>query len=89
MSKDDSYSRIMGPYVKYWESILELLTRPIPRQNSILLESFWYSCNWRTYYERASIPIIVDVDTQNPVIPPYCGLKHVAFFEHYCMHAFS
>jgi hypothetical protein len=40
MSKDNSYSRIMGPYVKYWESILELLLRPIPRQNSILLESF-------------------------------------------------
>jgi hypothetical protein len=31
MSKDDSYSRVMGPYVKYWENILELLSRPIPR----------------------------------------------------------
>ncbi len=30
MLKDDSYSRVMGPYVKYWENILELLSRPIP-----------------------------------------------------------
>ncbi len=27
MSKDDLYVRIMGPYVKYLESILELLSR--------------------------------------------------------------
>jgi hypothetical protein len=31
MSNDDSYSRIMGPYVKYWENILELLSKPIPQ----------------------------------------------------------
>ncbi len=31
MSKDDLYSRVMGPYVKYWENILELLSKPIPR----------------------------------------------------------
>jgi hypothetical protein len=30
MLKDDSYFRVMGPYVKYWESILELLLRPMP-----------------------------------------------------------
>jgi len=30
MPKDDSYSKVMGPYVKYWENILELLSRPIP-----------------------------------------------------------
>jgi hypothetical protein len=30
MSKDNFYSKIMGLYVKYWESILELLSRPIP-----------------------------------------------------------
>jgi len=30
MSKDDSYFRVTGPYVKYWESILELLSRFIP-----------------------------------------------------------
>jgi hypothetical protein len=28
MSKDDLYSKVMGLYVKYWESILELLSRP-------------------------------------------------------------
>jgi hypothetical protein len=30
MLKDDSYSRVMGIYVKYCESILELLSKPIP-----------------------------------------------------------
>jgi hypothetical protein len=30
MLKDNLYFRIMGLYVKYWESILELLSRPIP-----------------------------------------------------------
>jgi hypothetical protein len=30
MSKDNSNSKVMGLYVKYWESILELLSRLIP-----------------------------------------------------------
>jgi hypothetical protein len=30
MSKDDLYFRVMGPYVKYWENILEMLSTPIP-----------------------------------------------------------
>ncbi len=30
MVKDDLYSRMIGPYVKYWENILELLSRFIP-----------------------------------------------------------
>jgi len=30
MLKDDSYFRVMGFYVKYWESIFKLLSRPIP-----------------------------------------------------------
>jgi hypothetical protein len=45
MSKDDLYSIIMGPYVNYWKSILELLSRPIPRQNFVLLEGFWFFNN--------------------------------------------
>ncbi len=62
MLKDDSYSKVMGPYVKQWENILELLLRPIPRHNFVLLEGFWPSNNWRVNYEHASIPTIVDVD---------------------------
>jgi hypothetical protein len=27
MSKDNLYSRVIGPYVIYWENILELLSR--------------------------------------------------------------
>jgi hypothetical protein len=35
MSNDDLYSKVMGPYVKYWETILELLSGVIPQQSSI------------------------------------------------------
>ncbi len=41
MSKNDSYSKVRGPYVKYWENILELLSRPILWHNFVLLEGFW------------------------------------------------
>jgi hypothetical protein len=30
MSKDDLYSRVIGPYVKYYERILELFSRHFP-----------------------------------------------------------
>ncbi len=73
MSKDDSYARIMGHYVKYWESILELLSRLIPRHSYVLLEGFWPSSNWRANYECTSIHIIVDVDLEDLVIHPYYG----------------
>jgi hypothetical protein len=54
---------------------LELLSKPIPRQNFILLESFWPSSNWRVNYDQASIPTIVDVDLKDPVIHPYYGRR--------------
>jgi hypothetical protein len=73
MSKDDSYVRVMGPYAKYWESILELLSRLTPRQSFVLLEGLWPSSNWRTNYECTSIHIIVDVDLEDLVILPYYG----------------
>jgi hypothetical protein len=41
------------------------------------LESFWPSSNWRVNYERASIPIVVGVDLEDLVIPPYCGVKNM------------
>jgi hypothetical protein len=56
---------------------LELLSRSIPQHNSILLEGFWLSNNWRVNYEQASIPTIVDVDLKNLVIPPYFGPKNM------------
>jgi hypothetical protein len=73
MSKDDLYSRVMGPYVKYWESILELLSRPISWQSFVLLEGFWPSTNWRANYECASIPTVINVYLEDRIIPPYCG----------------
>ncbi len=90
MSKDDSCARVMGPYVKYWESILELLSKPIPRQSFVLLEGFWPSSNWRANYEHASIRIIVDVDLEDLVILPYYGPRilrpslNIATYTHFC-----
>ncbi len=52
---------------------MELLLRPITWQSSILLESFWPSNNWRANYECALIPTVVDVDLEDPIIPPYYG----------------
>jgi hypothetical protein len=75
MSEDDLYARIMGLYVKYLESILELLSRPIPQQSSILLESFWSFSNWRGNYQHTSIHTSVGVDLEYRVIFPYCGLE--------------
>jgi hypothetical protein len=45
MCKDETYARKLGPYVAYWENILELLLNPLPIQNSTLLEGFWRSSN--------------------------------------------
>ncbi len=44
MYKDETYAIKLGPYVVYWENILEL-SNPLPIQNSTLLESFWPSSN--------------------------------------------
>jgi hypothetical protein len=41
MSKDDSYVKVMGLYVKYWESVLKLLSKPIPQHSYVLLEFFY------------------------------------------------
>jgi hypothetical protein len=37
----------------------------------------WPSNNLRIYYENASILIVVDVDLENHVIPPYCDLRNM------------
>jgi hypothetical protein len=38
MCKDKSYVRKLGPYVDYWEYVLEL-SNPLPTQSWTLLES--------------------------------------------------
>jgi hypothetical protein len=45
MCKDETYAKKLGPYVACWENILELLSNPLPSQNSTLLEGFWSSTN--------------------------------------------
>jgi len=70
----------MGPYVKYWENILELLLKPIPWQSSILLKGFWPFSNWRSNYECTSIPTVVDVDLKDPIILQYCGARSMHLF---------
>ncbi len=80
MLNDNSYARVIGPYVKYWLNILEMLLKPIPRQSYILLEDFCPSSNWRANYVRASIRTIVDVSLEDLVIPPYVGLETCTLF---------
>jgi hypothetical protein len=38
-----------------------------------MLEGFWPFKNWKANYEHASICTIVNVDPENPIVPPYCG----------------
>jgi hypothetical protein len=80
MLKDDLHVKVMDLYMKYWESILELLSRFIPQQSFILLEGFWLSSNWKINYERASIHTIVDVDPKDLVILPYYGHRSLCLF---------
>ncbi len=77
MYKDETYIIKLGPYVVYWENILELLSKPLPTQNSTLLEIFWPSSNWSSNRVQGAIPPIVDVDFKDPIITPYCGPKNI------------
>jgi hypothetical protein len=54
---------------------LELLSRPIPHQNFVLLEGFWPFYNWKVNYEHVFILTIINVDLENPMILPYYGPK--------------
>ncbi len=56
---------------------MELSSKPIPLQSYVLLEDFWPFNNWRTNYEHGSIPIVVDVDPEDPIILPYCDPKNM------------
>jgi hypothetical protein len=80
MLKDDSHVEVIDLYVKYWESILELLLRFIAQQSSILLECFWPSNHWRANYEHESIRTIVNVDPKDLVIPPCYGPRSLCPF---------
>jgi hypothetical protein len=71
MHKDETYAIKLGPYMDYWENILELLLNPLPIQNSTHLEGFWLSNNWRFSHVQSAIPPIVDVDLEDLVIAPY------------------
>ncbi len=59
---------------------MNLLSIPIPRHCYVLLEGFWPFSNWRVNYECASIRTIVDVDLEDPIIPPYCGPRNMRPF---------
>jgi len=89
MLKDDSHFKVMDLYVKYWESILELLSRFIPQQSSILLEGFWPFSNWKTNYEHASICTIVDVEPKDLVIRPYYGPRSLCPFLNIFCHYYK
>jgi hypothetical protein len=73
--KDEPYVQKLGPYLDYWKNILELLSKPLPTQNSTLLEGFWPLSNWISSHMWGATPPIVDVDCKDRIITPYCGPK--------------
>ncbi len=77
MCKDETYAKKLGPYVACWENILELLSNPLPSQNSTLLEGFWSSTNQRCNHVQGAIPPIVDASCKDLIIAPYCGPKNM------------
>jgi hypothetical protein len=40
MWTDETYDRELGPYMGSWANILDLLSNPLPIQNSTFLEGF-------------------------------------------------
>lgn len=56
MCKDKSYVQKLGPHLNYWENILELLSKPLPSQNSTLSEGFWPPSNWKSNHMWGAIP---------------------------------
>jgi hypothetical protein len=71
MCRDETYAIKLGPYMDYWENILELLLNPLQTQNSTHLEGFWLSNIWRFNHMQGAIPPIVDVDLEDIIIAPY------------------
>jgi hypothetical protein len=59
MCKDETYAKKFGPYLDYWENILELLSKPLPTQSSTLLEGIWPSNNWKFNHVRGVIPLLL------------------------------
>jgi hypothetical protein len=68
----------MGPYIEYWEGILECFLKPLLKQNPILLEGIWPSSNWKANYVQFSSPTppILE-DQEDPIIHLYCGPKNM------------
>jgi hypothetical protein len=52
-----------------------LLSKPLPTQNSTILEGFWPSSNWKFNHMWGAIPPIVDIDHEDPIVAPYYGFK--------------
>jgi hypothetical protein len=48
-----------------------------PTVEFVLLEGLWPSSNWRANYDHTSIPIVVDVDLEDPANPPYYGPRRM------------
>ncbi len=56
------------------------IIKTYPTTKFYSLEGFWPSSNHKVNYECTSIPIVVDVDLEDLVIPPYCGLKNMHLY---------
>jgi len=77
MCKDETYAIKLGPYMDYWENILELLLNLLPTQNSTHLRCFWLSNNWQFNHEQGAILPITDVDLEDLIIAPYWSPKNM------------
>ncbi len=60
------------------QGILKRFSKPLPKQNPILLEGFWPSNNWKVNHLQFSFslpPILAN--QEDPIIPLYCGIKNM------------
>ncbi len=72
------YWKAMGPYIEYWEGILDCFLKPLLQQNPILLEGIWPSKNWKANYVWFSFPTPpILKDQEDPIIHLYCGFKNM------------
>jgi hypothetical protein len=72
------YARVMEPYTKYWEAILECLSNLIPQQSHVLLEGFWPTSIWKINHVKFFSPFVPILnDMEDLVILPYCWPKNM------------
>jgi hypothetical protein len=73
-----TYSMKMSLYVDYYNANLLDLSKPLLAQGSTLLEGFWPCSNWKLSYAKVELQSTTPaVDSENPLVFPYYGLKNL------------